>query len=117
MATPATGGPGRAHRVARTVDAAGVILPLLLMTARTVWRRQFAGVNEVLDAFVAIDAIQPGVQRLVEAVRREDQREDFIAHLARRGGIKMAIEAISVGELLRGETRLAQPANQRQGKK
>lgn len=55
--------------------------------------------HEVLDALVAINAIQFGVDGIVKRVGGKEQGNDIGAGSARGGGIEMAIEAIGVGKL------------------
>ncbi len=59
--------------------------------------------NEILDAFVTINAIELGVNGLVEGVRREEQSDHPVANFAGGVRIQMAIKAIGVGELFSGE--------------
>ena len=61
--------------------------------------------NEVFDALVAVNAIQSGVNGLVEGVGREEQGNDVRANGPGGGRIEMAIEAVCVGEFLGGHRR------------
>ena len=100
------------------MDASGVILSFLFVAARTIRRRQFAFVNQILDAFVAINAIELGVDGFIETVRWKYQRNDFIADGACGFRIEMAIETIAVREFIRCVGRgLRQPTEEREEKK
>lgn len=66
--------------------------------------------HQILDALVAIDAIQRGVQRFIERVGRKYQGDDLVAHFASRGRIKVAIKAVGVGEI--GQDRELKPRPQ-----
>ena len=72
------------------------------MAAGAVGRRQFALVHQVLDAGVAIHAVEHGMDGFLKSVGRKKQRDDFPIHLAGRGRIQMAVEAVGVFEFLRG---------------
>ena len=65
--------------------------------------------NQVLDTFVAIHAIELGVNGFVESVCREDESHDLVADFARGGGIEMAIETVGVGKIRQCRDLKAQP--------
>ena len=103
VAVPATGRTAGAKFVTHAVNACGIILRLFLMATGAIWRGELAFVNQVFDAFVAINAIECGVKRLVERVGREYQRNGFPVHRARGRGIQMAVETIRVGDFIGGK--------------
>ena len=72
------------------------------MTAGTIGRRQLAFVNQILDAVVAIDAVQAGMDGFLEGLGREQEGDVFAIDLAGGGGVEMAAEAIVVLEFLGG---------------
>ena len=89
--------------MAHAVDAAGVILLLLLMAASAVGRRQIFVMVELLDPVVTIDAIQLAVGRQGKTVRRKHGEGYFLAvHDPRVVGVGMAIEAVGAGKFFNG---------------
>src|ERR1051325_12039010 len=110
VAVPATGRAGSAEGMADAVNAGGILFSGLLVigfgfvAADAVGRGQFAFVDEVFDADVAIHAGQFAVDRSRKHVGREDRHRDgFSVNRARVGRIGVAIEAIGVGKLLGGQ--------------
>ena len=55
--------------------------------------------HQILDALVAVGAIQRGVQRFIERVGRKYQGDDLVAHFVCRGRIKVAFKAVGIGEI------------------
>ena len=99
---PAIGGARSSQLVAQAVDARGVIFRLLCMASVTVRRRQFALMHQVLDAGVAIHTVEHGMDGFLKGVGRKKQRNDFPVHLAGRGRVQVAVEAVGVFEFVRG---------------
>ena len=88
--------------MAHAMDAGGVLFARFLVATRTGGWRQLAFVDQILDALMAIYAIQGAVNGFVEVVRGKQQRNDIRSHRTRGAGIQMAIQTISVGEFIRG---------------
>ena len=93
------------HRLAHAVDAGGVFLDGRLMVGLCFVARgtlrfgQFALVDQLLDAGVAIDAGQFAMDGGEEGVRRKDRHGDgFPLHLPAVGGITVAVKAIRIGK-------------------
>jgi hypothetical protein len=59
-------------------------------------------VDEFLDAGVAVRAIEHGMDGFLKGVGRKKQRNDLSVHLAGRGRVQVAVEAVGVFEFLRG---------------
>jgi hypothetical protein len=100
MAIPAISRPGGAHLMAQAVNARGVLFARLLMAAAAIRRRQFAFVHHVLDADMAINAVQRAVHRPVERIGGHQQRNRLAIHLPCRRGIEMTFEAIGIRDFL-----------------
>ena len=84
--------------VAHAMDAGGIVLGFLVVATGAIGRRQLAFMHEVLDAFMAIDTIEAGVNGLGKGIRRKNEGNDLAIHLACGGWIEMTIEAIAVFE-------------------
>lgn len=105
VAIPTIGRAGRAHLMAEAVDALRILFLLFLVATAAIRRRQFAGMDEVFDSFVAIHAIQRGVDGFVERIGRKDECDYLAVHLSRRRRVEVAIEAVRTFKGLRGSAR------------
>ena len=100
MAIPALRRAGGTEHVAHPVNARGVILRFLFVAMRAIGRTQRI-VNQVFDIGMTIHAVEIGVNRVRESVRRENQRFGSAIDYARRIWIKMATQTVRIGKLWR----------------
>ena len=104
VAIPTLRRAGSAHLVAHAVNAAGVVLAFLLMAAGTIRRRRIFVVLHLLDAVMAINAVQRAVDGFGKTIRRKQRHGDGMAvdHFL-VGGIGVAIETVGAFQLVRRE--------------
>ncbi len=115
VAVPALRRAGRAHGVAHAVDAGGVILAFLFVTAGAVRRRHDFVVHHLLDAVVAVNAVQLAVDGLGKTVGgKQRHRFGMAIDGALVRGVGVAVEAVGVFQLVRREDSRRQQ-QQRQG--